>query len=369
MTPFLESFATQQLLPPWQAKGVDVSCFMFKLGATTIQNYLDKFFNFGGDDCAPYYFKAYDGLEHGLLVFHHYPDIWSTNQANMRRYGENLQSWDHLSYNQAYVAIPIIRYTITADNLLVDPQVYWTQPVVICNNSSVVYGSREIVGIDMIQGEVEISRIITAGALHIDVSINGVADFSPRSKETLLPFLRVETGAPLPEHLGMPPETTPIVAKFLMALATANPKAPAAGPASLQSEARLVTLKQFRASHDMTLATYQAIVSSNSIMSNVRNLLFFDPKQLDIDFMWSATVSEILTSFLDLGAFTAPLVAGARTAGHRGPAWDLPHKKLEAQVGFRFTADLDFTEFETLHTFGQQQQAGFTARRAPELRP
>jgi hypothetical protein len=355
MTEFLESFATQQLLPPWKAKGVDVSCFMFKLPATSIQKYLDQFFNFGGDDRAPYHFQAHNDLQHGVLVFHHYPDIWSANVANMRRYGEDLQSWDHVSYNQMYVAVPIVRYAITADNLLVDPQIYWIQPVVICDNSSVVYGSREIVGIDMIQGDVTITTEAPSGALHIDTYINGVEKFSPRSKETLLPFVHVETGAPLPEGQGMTPAMTAAAADFLLGMAHVTANAPTAPGSPLPQEARLVTLKQFRDSYDMTRATYQAIVSSNSIMSNVGNVRFFDPDKVDIDFMWSATVSEILTSFLDLGTFAPAPPTDGGVESHDGPGWDLPHKKLNPEVCFSFTADFDYAEFETLHTFGQKR--------------
>lgn len=352
MTEFLESFATQQLLPPWKASKVENSCFMFRLPAHTIQAYLDRFFNFGGTDGAPFYFKAHDDLQHGLLIFQHYSDIWSVVEKDDPRGYDPTLGWDHLSYNQAYAAVPIVRYTVTAANLLADPQIYWIQPVVICNNSSVVYGSREIVGVDMMQGEVVFTQDSGSAGLHVDTYINGVEKFGPRSKEAVLPFVHVETGAPLAG--GMPPLTTKLAAEFLMSLATVTHDARTVADSPLPQQSRLVTLKQFRDSQDMTRATYQAIVSSTSTMSNVTNLQFYDPASVDIDFMWSATANEILTSFLDLGTFKSAPAADARVKSHGGPGWNLPHKKLIPEVAFSFTADLDFTEIETLYTFGQR---------------
>ncbi len=344
MTEFLESFATRQLLPPWEARDVDISCFVVALEPGTIQNYLDKFFNFGGEDRAPFYFKEHHEFDFGVLVFQQFAKIGSSNKANMAAAGVDYESWDHLSYNQAFVAVPIIRYSITADNLLVDPQLYWTQPVVISDSATVVFGSREIVGIDMIQGRIEVADGALPGSLHIDTWINGFARFSPQTKESELPFVHVETGARF-EGDGMPTATQSMLAKLLMA------RLEVGGNAQPLGSQKLVTLKQFRDSFDLQRATYQAIVSSSStIVGDMRNLRHFEPQSVEIEFIWSDSASEILSSFLHLGTFEPP----ADDPLKHGREWNMAYKKLPTQMCFRFTADLRFDAFETLHTFGQR---------------
>jgi hypothetical protein len=366
MTAFLESFATRQLLPPWHAKAVNVSCFVFALQKQTIQAYLDKFFNFGGADRAPFRFVASEDLQHGVLMFQHYPDIWSENKTNMPPGIEDGQGWDHLSYNQTYVTVPVVRYAITAENLLVDPQIYWIQPVVICDNSSVVYASREIVGIDMIQGIVDFNQTAVdlgkgvvdfnphaaraktppvEGGLHVDTYIIGVEKFSPRSCETVLPFVHVETG---------PPVDGASASAYAIELLAKLSKVFGVDGQSAGMEGRLVTLKQFRDSQDMTRATYQAIVSSHSKMSAPADVKFYDPATVAIDFMWSATANEILSSFLDLTTFTDAAPDAPDPQERDRHLWASPHKKIAPEFCFSFTVDLDWSSIQTLHTFGQR---------------
>jgi hypothetical protein len=48
VTEFIESFATQQMLPPYRSIGARVTTVMFALETGAIARYCDRFFNLGG---------------------------------------------------------------------------------------------------------------------------------------------------------------------------------------------------------------------------------------------------------------------------------------------------------------------------------
>ncbi len=347
MTLFRESFATQQSLPPWEARGVQSWCFLFPLSATAIQRYLDEYFNFAHPEPAPFRFSALAEAQFGCLTISYYPVIASTNKANMLRYGPQTTSWDHLSYNEMYVAAPVLCNRVTPDNLLVDRQIVWIQPVVMCDNSSVVFATREIVGIDTMHATINLRPGRAPGSLHVDTQFSGFKTFSPTTAEGPLPFLHLETGSPLPG--GLPEAATREDKAFLEGLFGVIGGVDLVGGVR-PTTTRLISLKQFRDAYDLRLATYQAIVASTATHTDVSDLRFFDPKEVDLDFMWSASAEQILSSFLQLGR---PGDEKA-SAPHEGPGWDLVGRQVKIKVAFAYTNNAVYDQIETLHTFGAE---------------
>src|SRR5690606_25168928 len=78
MSRFVESFATQQLLPPWKATQAHVSGFVIRLDAARIQTYLDTYFNGAYPDAAPYQYRILPfDQQYGLLSVCFYPNVRS----------------------------------------------------------------------------------------------------------------------------------------------------------------------------------------------------------------------------------------------------------------------------------------------------
>lgn len=351
MTRFLESFATQQLLPPWRADNVTLTAFVFELKAPVIQAYLDKFFNFPPPRQPPFHYWALKDAQFGIIVLSNYPSICSTNVQNMRRYGRNIMAWDHLCQNEFFVGVPVEKYDVGPDNIMKNREIQWIQPVAVSDNASVVFSTREVIGVDMLYGELKTAPPPDSGGLHFDWWLPSLKTFSPATKEELLPFAHVEADAPL---AGPPPEVIaaledgdksgdPVLAGLAAVLGgEADPIAQGLLPAAM----RTVTLKQFRDAFNMDLASYQAIVGGTTTHANIRDLKFYDPKTASISFMSTATTEEILTSFLDLHAGTEKT-----PPPHPGPEWDLLALPAPVRFVFSFTCDITFDQVETLHTF------------------
>ena len=121
MTRFIESFATQQLLPPWEATGSQTWGFAVPLERANVEAYLAKYFNGAYPDRAPFIYSPLPGRQYGMLSATHVPRVGSKNPGTLGRLGANPFGWDLLSYNEVFLAIPVQRHRITADNLLTDP--------------------------------------------------------------------------------------------------------------------------------------------------------------------------------------------------------------------------------------------------------
>ncbi len=348
MTRFLESFATQQTLPPWRAENVVTHAFVFELKAPVIQAYLDKFLNFPAQKPSPFLYWAMKEAQLGILVVSQFPKIASQNVQNMRRYGPDIEEWDHVSQTEIFVGVPVEKYDVSASNIMSGGTIEWIQPVIISDNASIVFSSREIIGLDTMYGEITLPPADVPGGLHLDCAIPQIKVFAPTSKETMLPFLHIEAAAPLDfatamsSVAGESAHDDPFVLAVERVLGL-DPHAPTPLPEAM----RMVTLKQVRSTHNLNLARYQAIVGATMTRENIRDIEFFDPSKVVIDFMETDTTTEILRSFLDLQPGSA-----ATSAPHDGKTWDLADT-LNAPIrfAFRVTSDSTFHDVETLHTF------------------
>jgi hypothetical protein len=298
------------------------------------------------------HFWALEDAQFGIMTISHFPSIYSTNLRNMQRYGKEITEWDHLTQTEVFVGVPVAKYDVGPSNIMTNREIQWIQPITISDNASVVFGSREIIGVDMLFGRVETTPEATAGGLHYDCWLPSLRTFSPTSKEEWLPFMHVETDVPLSEPpaevvealVGAGSPSDPVIAGLEQVLGgDVDPMAQGLLPAAM----RMVTLKQFRDAYNMSLASYQAIVGATTTHANIRDLKFFDPAKVTVNFMSSATTEEILTSFLDLrqGEEKTP-------PPHPGPAWDLVALPAPVRFAFSFTSDVTFDKVETLHTFG-----------------
>jgi hypothetical protein len=360
MTAFVDSFATQQLLPPWEAQGARIASFVIPLNEARIREYLGKYFNGAYPDQAPYPYAPFPGPQFGLLTVSNYPNVRSTN----RNRGENPVSggdvWDRISHVEAYLAIPAVRSRITEDQLLTEPTLVWTQPFVYSDNDTIVFSSREIWGSDMFLTTIVREEELGTQRLHVDVGMIGIKTFNPRSFDQLLACLHIDapvkSGLQVADVLKAQPELQGLVDVLGGSGAFAEGLPTGVKPSPYSDGVELNNLKQFRDCYDMGAAIYRAIVASRTSYTRIDNLVFYDAAQTEIAFMWSDSQAELLRTILDAEGPTdrgpPPMHASDRPAPLDGMDWDMDRVVVRPILGFGFSTDVEFTVLSTLHTYG-----------------
>jgi len=362
VTAFIDSFATQQLLPPWRARGVRTWGFAIRLDRERVEAYLEKYFNGGYPDRAPYRYEPLPGPQFGLFTVADVPEVASHNPGTLQRLGANPVGWDALSYLELYLGIPVLRRTVTPDKLLVDPKLVWVQPFVFCNNPTAVFSSREIWGTDVNLATMTREAGPDPAHLHIDTAMVGIKAFSPRSITQLLACVHIQTGDVASADLPTMLKANPDLERFVSILGGSGVFADHAPPAGVgespfQQGVELDNLKQFRDCFDMGAAIYRAIVASKSSHSEVDNIVFFDPAQVDIDFLWSDSIAEVLKTIFGAQK-PGPVGPPAGHVRNSPPAtvdevdWDLDSIPIKAELAFSFTSNVDFEVIGTLYTYG-----------------
>jgi hypothetical protein len=340
MTKFIESYATEQLLPPYNSLGVRVHGFFFELEKPAIERYCDTFFNIGDDNLRKFMYKPLSGPGFGLIIVMEFPSTASTVKSKKTDSSNSSAAWDHLRVAEVYAAVPICRYDITGGNILVNPRIEWYQPVFVCGSPTSVFAGREVIGLESMWGEIEISDNPSAGEFRTKVSVPMWKTFTPKSCEQLLPFLDISVSGqgenlnqPAAGNRGSEVEDEP--GQYIMTIEHALPElynlVSGKGDASMS----LVTLKQFRDARDIYRAVYQALVGAKSHFSNATDLKIYPPDRVGITFHPGDMVDEILRTFLHLNP---PEVSEG--------GWSVTPK-----FAFSFTADNRFNSAETIVRF------------------
>jgi hypothetical protein len=390
MTEFVESFATQQLLPPWEAENVQTWGFVIRVTERRIAEYLDAYFNGAYPDYAPFYYTPVPGAHYGLLSAVALQKVASVNKRTASRLGDTGVAWDHLRHTEVYLLFPALRHARTPDNLLTgEPTLVWVEPFIFSDNDSVVFSSREIWGSDMYLGSIAREPGAAAHHLHLDLGMIGIKTFNPRSMSELLSVLHIKTGGDSPVGLSEILEAMPQLKRFVAILggsgAFAGGPPEGVDPRPYAGGEELNNLKQFRDCYDMGAAIYRAIVASKTTHSEVDNIVLFDAAKVEIAFMWSDSIGDLLTALLDA---SRPNEAGPppdhfddaqkgpqtpATRAYVGPPpehfpmplqvgpgemdWKMDRLAVPAEFAFSFTSKARFEVVGTLHTYGQNPPA------------
>lgn len=352
MSAFIDSFTTQQLVPPWKSTGARIWSLVIKVPPLCIQNYLDSHFNAAGPDQAPLRYTALAGLPYGLL----------TTARHEHFASEALGSdWNVLRHTEVHWSVPVARERITPDNLLVDRQIVWVQPFAFDDNSSVLLAGREILGTEFEMGKIRFQEGATPGDLHIDVAVQGFERFTPRSRSKLIPVLH----AKLSDSKGANPVDQHAIGAFLAMLDPASP-----GEASKQelfplpSSFEVNTLKQFRDVFDMRFAAYRALIASRTTYSAWQDVRSYEGANVALDLLWTDSLKEKFIQLFGLSEPSGdtiprghPGLVGAGDAGAApdpdGIDWDLPRSAVPVAFAFSYTANVRYEVSDTLHVYGQ----------------
>jgi hypothetical protein len=366
MTQFVSSFATDQLVPPWVSTGCLTWSFVVEVTEANVRNYLSKYFNGPYPDRAPYEYVPLPGPQFGLITFAQHPSIRSCAPG---------QPSDPLSFSEVLWTFPVRRYDVTTDNLLIRPQIVWVQPFSFCDNASVVFASREIWGADMAIATVEQQKGLKPDQLHIDVAIEGIRKFSPRSVSERLGCMHIEKRPGGRVNLGSFLKERPQMRGFARLVQNfrgrAGKLAPRTGGPMAAPE--LDNLKQFRDTCNMGDATYRAIVASRAWHTDVSGLAFYestDKRKIDMDIMWSDSIAEMATTLLGVvppqkqGLPQRHKDAAPRGDGDGPIDWNLPSAPIGVALAFSFRSNVHFQVIDTLYTYGDRDRAALRATSA-----
>ena len=275
--------------------------------------------------------------------------------------------WDTLSQIEVYWTYPVLRRRITEDNLLVDPHIVWVEPFEFSNNASAVFSSREIWGTETEYATIVHDESSGPDQLHVDVAIDGIKTFNPRSYSQLLACMHIRTGGLSRIELADILRGKPDLEGFAGILGASGlfagqgPPAPIKGGAPTGVE--LNNLKQFRDCANMGQAIYRAIVASRSWHTDIDNIVIYDAAKVEVDFMWSDSIGEMMTTVLGVEplliegmrptAEGPPTGHGAREASDDPHAidWDLQRVPVEVELAFAFSSNVEFEVLSTLHTY------------------
>ena len=362
MTTFVESFATLQLLPPWQADGAMTWRFAIRLDPQRIGAYLDAYFNGAYPDQAPYAYSPVPGAAFGLLSAGYYPNVRSVQRRAGSDPVSGGQIWDRLTHTEVYFAIPVLRYAVNLSGLMTAPTLVWVQPFAYSDNDTIVFSSREIWGADMFLGRIDRDVTLPPDELHLDLGVIGIKQFSPRSVDRLLAALHIRATERSPLDLPAILKAQPDLQAFVDIIGNGGGIVdgawpPSAKPGPQATGVEMDNLKQFRDCYDMGDAIYRAIVSSRTTFSRVGEIILYDAAKVEIDFMYSDTLREMLSSLFGRDAPPAdgppsdhrPGVEGGPGAGMD---WDMNRVSLVPELAFAVRADVHFEVLETLHTYG-----------------
>lgn len=346
MTQFIESFTTQQLLPPWISNGARFWCFVLQTSSGRMQDYLDTHFNAPGPLPSPYFYQSLDDEGYGMLMVADHPDF-SSGYAGVT-------GWDTVAHKEIYWSFPANRFDVGIDNLLRRHKPVWIQPFYFGDSSSLMLASREIWGSEKQLGTIALEEGDRPGDLHIDLTAPGFPVFSPRShsKQIGVMHIRLDPSA-APVDMGALLLANPRIAKLGGSLLAHIPLATPSGH-DPPNPVEINTLKQFRDVFDMRVAAYRSIIASQATHRNVRDVHFYRGEDVSLDFLWSDTMSE---QFRKLFGLEPPRPGAAREeperplTGASEAEWDLPRLHIPVAFGVSFTSDPRFDVLGTLHTY------------------
>lgn len=373
MTAFVESFATQQLLPPWKSVDARTWGFAIPLVERRVKEHLDYYFNSGHPERAPYQYAPIPGPQYALLTVSDCPRMTGYNNKNRKNNDSDPGGWDHFKHREIFLAFPVHRWRVTKDNLILSPQeVVWIQPFACSTSATVVFSAREIWGADMTVADIQIDG--SDHDVHIDATYMGPKIFSPRAVSSNLGFLHIETRGPRPapdviDLLRAKPE----LGSFMTLLGY--------GLRRDGGSFEVNHLKQFRDVHNMDRALYRAIVATRSIYPEREPRVLLDESKVEIAFMESAGMEEFLDNILarparwgapqmhakppqsssrapDPGRELDPEISfQLREKKRKEPDWDLARVEVRPDMAFVFHSDIEFGVPETLYTYRASYRA------------
>jgi hypothetical protein len=338
VAPFITSFATQQLLPPWEAEAT-IYGFGFKIPKSAIREYVDRYFNATEPQPRRFQFDPIPRCNFGVLL---YSDIRNAGTQTANTHSHSPQPYGKLNYKEVVVCVPISRRNISVQNVLSTPIYEWCQPIAVCDSDAVIFSAREIIGLDVLPGNIYAADL-EDGGFKLTVQLYGVKHFSPTSKETLVPLLEVDV--PPNSFQDQPPDRRAEGVVQLISEVTQKSNTTMVGDC-LPQRMQVVALKQFRDAHKMDMAIYQALVTfliSRHSAPDARTVqTFMNEKKVAITLSDNATTREIVQTFLG-----QPPPAGKLECEDGKDVWENVGTAQHPTLAFRLRCKIEVNQVKT----------------------
>jgi hypothetical protein len=347
MPQFVQSVANQQTPPPYHFPGVTAHAFVIDIQMGAVQAYCDKYFNLGDEKERGFVYRPLALWPYALLMVIQYPLMINTNRTELGYDEIPFANRGYCSQNEVFLSVPLVRHGVTPRDLLIKAAIEWAVPFIVVDNSTSAFSGREILGLEKLWGEIYLGSGQFPNGFSADVSVPGWTSLDPDAMQKMRRVLTISTGSPLP-GVGCKSSVTsastmfesPLVLRTFQAMADAADGLVTVSNGVIPNPMRLVALKQFRDAYDPHRAIYQALVGSRSRYYDIANLTLFNEQDVTIKLETGGSFAEIAGIFLPDGL---------------NPETDHFDKTRKAPVtaraAFSFTANLDFDEMATLHTF------------------
>jgi hypothetical protein len=336
MSAYRESYATRQLSPPYIGRDGRLHGVFIEVAPAAVNQFCDITLNLQGRKNRRYEYRAIEQYSAAMVAVSEY--VMSSQETATAPGASKLPSAsegsDHLTLRQAYIGVPVHRFTIRPDNMLTDPVVEWYYPLLLVDNTTTMFSYRETLGLDAIWGGIEVTPdtpgarkstprtrprrpVASAGVpalstsaptegpqsdpdFSLRVSVPMWKKFLPQSPQLQLPLfemamrgsgkIAIDTGnlAKIEqnvEEFQFIRDSLPQMYNLLTGATSVFP---------------MISLKQFRDPGNTGQAAYQALMVADSSLEAIDRFFVYKPDAVTLSFENSVMVADILSTFLNL---------------------------------------------------------------------
>ena len=340
--PYVQSDASQQVPPPYHFPGVTVNAFYWEVSMERVQAYCDRYLNIGDEASRDYVYRPVPTFPYASVLFLDYPTMISAIPDGSMHGAVPYPERGAISQTEVFVALPVMRYGKGGVKLITDSAVEWALPFIVVGNPMSSVCGREMLGLGKLLADIGNGEGRYPDSFLGTVKLPGWRDEKPGTMQETLDFLRIETKPPLPTHAGTQPRERTFATlldarEALWGLGNLANMANFVDKASLSlipTSMRTVGLKQYRDALDPARAVYQALVTCRALYSDVRDVCFYNPLDVDMSFYDVGSFHEMLKVFLEVG----------------DEPTGLPHS-VNAIAACRFVADIDYDQLRVIREF------------------
>jgi hypothetical protein len=340
MNKYRESYATRQLPPPYIGKNGSLHGVFIEVDPNAVNNFCDIFLNLEGREDRKYEYRAIDEYSAAMVAVSEYEMSSQDAESDGTTKTSTTQSdgSDRLTLCQAYIGVPVHRFSVRPDNILTDPVVEWYYPLLVVNNTTTMFSYRETLGLDAIWGGIDVTPETTkvrraarqaallkkaqsdagrpdaAAAPAADGQPGADSDFSVKvSVPMWKKFAAQSAQAPMPllemsmnvsERIGISTTNIERMRNNVQELQFIQAYLPQLY--NLMTGSRsvfpMVSLKQFRDPGNTGNAAYQALMVADSSLEAIDRFFVYKADAVTLSFENSQMVGYILSTFLNLEA-------------------------------------------------------------------
>jgi hypothetical protein len=344
MIPYVQSVASQEVPPPYQFPGVQVHGFVWEAHIDRVQAYCDHYFNLGDVKDRGFTYVAAAAWPYAQLMILDYPVMISASQKlpqgliGLKPFSDR----GVVSQREVFIALPVVRMGTTPVTLLTYSTLECALPFLLVDDPNSAVCGREMLGLEKLRAIILLGESTFPDSFQARVSLPGWRS-TGSAKQEMLPFLDIDTGPAAPTFRGSPDAQSlwtllrsQPAEQLMDGLAAGTGYVDTMSAGTVPTAMQTVSLKQFRDALQPERALYQALVSCRSKYSRISNLQFFKEDDVNITFHEEGSFGDTLR-FVELPP--------------GNPTGESASKSFHPKAAYRFTADIDFDNMLTLHTF------------------